>query len=253
MLNDTNYLIRLDDASTYMDFDKWNTIIEICKEHGIAPLIAIIPKCNDNEVMFGPEDIDQFDDFINNCLSANCSFALHGYTHELHNTNDNIIDVNQYAEYTGVSFSEQKKMIESGFEYLESKGIQDRFFVAPAHGFDHTTLAVLGSLSKDVVISDGYFNWPGYSDGLLWLPQQLWRPLSKEKRGLWTICLHPNNMTKEDISAFKAFIIKDNNNFLDFNFVANQEWKKLSYLDFFLSKMRIRWLKIKKFIIILLT
>lgn len=249
MLNDTNYLIRLDDASEYMNFDKWDAIMAIFKIHGIFPLIAMIPECCDNEVMFGPANPERYNSFIKECVSANCAFALHGYTHELHNTKNNILDVNQYAEYTDMSFSAQKTMIEKGFTYLESMGIKDRFFVAPAHGFDQNTLAVLQELSKDVVISDGYFNWPGYSNGLLWLPQQLWKPLNKPKRGVWTICLHPSNMSDDEITELNEFIIKEKDKFLSFKDIVNQEWKELSLFDFFISKMRVKWLRIKKIIL----
>jgi hypothetical protein len=50
------------------------------------------------------------------------------------------------------------------------------------------------------LIADGFYLRPVQRFGIVWVPQQIshfgWFPF-----GLWTVCLHPNNMSVEDIDA----------------------------------------------------
>ena len=43
------YLIRLDDASEYMNVDNWAMIEELLEKYGIKPIVGIIPKNEDKE------------------------------------------------------------------------------------------------------------------------------------------------------------------------------------------------------------
>lgn len=39
----SQYILRLDDASDYMDVKKWQRMEELLDRHGIKPLVGIIP------------------------------------------------------------------------------------------------------------------------------------------------------------------------------------------------------------------
>ena len=41
------YLIRLDDACPTMNFSRWRVIEEILDKYHIAPLVGIVPSCED--------------------------------------------------------------------------------------------------------------------------------------------------------------------------------------------------------------
>jgi len=43
---------------------------------------------------------------------------------------------------------------------------------------------------------------PFMCDNFYFIPQQLWKPVFK-KYGVWTICLHPDTMSYEDIESLK--------------------------------------------------
>jgi polysaccharide biosynthesis transport protein len=46
---------------------------------------------------------------------------------------------------------------------------------------------------------------PYWEHGMIWIPQQLWGPVEKE-RGLWTICIHANTATDEEVSQLEIFL-----------------------------------------------
>ena len=41
------YLIRLDDASEYMDVERWRHVECVLDKHGVKPLVGIIPENHD--------------------------------------------------------------------------------------------------------------------------------------------------------------------------------------------------------------
>ena len=63
----------------------------------------------------------------------------------------------------------KKKMIKKGLRLLRAKGLNPRFFAAPAHGFDLNTLKVLKDINFKC-ISDGFFAEACIRDGLTWIP-----------------------------------------------------------------------------------
>ena len=45
------YLIRLDDASEYMDLEKWTRISNLLDKYGIKPIFGIIPNNRDDTLI----------------------------------------------------------------------------------------------------------------------------------------------------------------------------------------------------------
>jgi hypothetical protein len=66
------------------------------------------------------------------------------------------------------------------------------------------TTGVLREVGMELV-SDGFAGGPFRKEGLVWIPQQLWGPVEKSS-GLWTICLHANSATEEEIGALECFL-----------------------------------------------
>ena len=46
------YLIRLDDASEYMDLDKWSRMEELLDKYNIKPIFGIIPDNQDPKLVY---------------------------------------------------------------------------------------------------------------------------------------------------------------------------------------------------------
>jgi len=45
------YLIRLDDASEFMDIDKWTTMEILLDNYRIKPIVGVIPDNNDGDLV----------------------------------------------------------------------------------------------------------------------------------------------------------------------------------------------------------
>jgi hypothetical protein len=100
---------------------------------------------------------------------------------------------------------EQRRRIRAGVKVLETNGLTAEAWVAPAHGFDLMTLQALRVESDIRLISDGFARRAYRREGFIWLPQQLWKARAM-RSGLWTICLHPNEMDQGQIGRLEAFL-----------------------------------------------
>ena len=46
----SQYILRLDDASDYMDVKKWQRMEELLDQYGIKPLVGVIPDNRDSSL-----------------------------------------------------------------------------------------------------------------------------------------------------------------------------------------------------------
>ena len=76
------YLLRLDDASEYMNHKNWNRMKKILDQYGIKPIFGIIPNNMDSGLMIYNKS-DCFWDKINEWIKQGWVPALHGYSHIL--------------------------------------------------------------------------------------------------------------------------------------------------------------------------
>lgn len=183
------YIIRLDDASEYMDFNKWNPYFELFDLYQIRPIIAVIPFNKDSKMIHDHPDGD-FWNKVRLWQDKGYHIALHGYEHLYKTSESGIIGMNQRSEFAGIDFVKQKHMLADGVRKFREEGISPEIFVAPAHSFDYKTLSAIKEVTNIRFISDGFYIRPVHKSGLNWIPQQLWEP-SEKSRGVWTICCHP--------------------------------------------------------------
>ena len=115
----------------------------------------------------------------------------------------------------------QREWVRSGIAKLSGEGLHPRIWVAPRHGFDPATLRALREAGIETV-SDGFAEAPFRAHGAMWIPQQLWEPLEK-RSGLWTICLHPNSVTDEQVRALESFLERFSSQFTSVDRVL-AEW-----------------------------
>jgi hypothetical protein len=66
--------------------------------------------------------------------------------------------------------------------------------MAPSHSFDALTLQALRAETDIEWLTDGLSYRPFSRLGFNWLPQQLGRIRRLVPPGVWTICLHPNEL-----------------------------------------------------------
>jgi hypothetical protein len=144
-------------------------------------------------------------------VERNCvDIAQHGYQHLLdrkpqHATHDEGSPLPpRRSEFAGYSFNEQLEKIQNGREILRARGLKTDYFFAPNHSFDFTTLRALRAASFTAV-SDGCALKPYQDRGLVFVPQQLWQPRWMPT-GVFTICLHSNEITPSHIRTIRRFL-----------------------------------------------
>ena len=207
------YLLRLDDACPTQDRQKWDAIEGVLRRHLIRPIVAIIPANADRSLMRDQPDTS-FWQRARSWESDGWMIALHGYSHSLRSSGRGMVPVGRRSEFVGLPRDEQRKRVREGVRLLAAQGITPEAWVAPAHGFDRFTLEALTAESAIRVISDSFARRPIVRHGFVWIPQQLWHP-REMARGLWTICLHPNEMNDTSIQNLDTFIAGRRTFFID--------------------------------------
>ena len=197
------YLVRFDDICPTMNWKIWGRIEAILLEHGVKPLLAVVPDNQDpNLVVRGPNP--DFWDRVLQLQDWGWTIGMHGYRHVYQTRKIDILGLKAWSEFTGLSHEEQEAKIAKGLEIFQREGIKPSMWVAPGHSFDEITVRALQRHDIDV-ISDGFFLRPVLYHGSVWIPQQLWhfRPFP---RGLWTVCYHHNTFQDKDLTQFEADI-----------------------------------------------
>jgi predicted deacetylase len=195
------YLLRFDDFCPTMNWAMWRAIEDILIDAHINPILAVIPANQDSKLHIQPPN-KMFWDEVRNWQSRGWTIGLHGYRHLYDSDDSGLIGKNRYSEFAGVCREEQTNRIIRALAIFHQEGVWPDLWVAPAHSFDQTTLALLRD--HDVgVVSDGLFLYPGLDrQGTFWIPQQL-SDFKSASFGIWTICLHPNWWTSAHLTGFK--------------------------------------------------
>lgn len=202
------YIWRMDDITPNMNWDNFWMFIELFRKYSIKPLLGIVPDNRDPQLVVHEANPDFWK--IMNGLQSNgvVEFAQHGYQH-LYVTQEGGLLGGKYgfklqSEFAGLPYDLQLKKISSGKKILENHGIYTDVWMAPSHSFDRTTLKALLDAGFKVV-TDGIALYPYSMEGLLFIPQQLWRPKSFPI-GVLTICLHINSSDYDDFRNIERFL-----------------------------------------------
>ena len=208
------YILRLDDASEYRDFEKWRRMAELLRKHNIKPIFGVIPDCKDPELMKYPKD-ESFWDTAQQWICEGWTPAMHGYQHLFKTCEGGLNPVNKFSEFAGVPYEEQAEQITKGYAILKSHKIITEIFFAPAHTYDNNTLKALYENTDIRIISDTVANDVYYKDGFYYIPQQSGcvRELPFK---IATFCYHPNTMSGADFDQLEYFLVKHKSQFINF-------------------------------------
>lgn len=201
------YLIRLDDASEYMDLEKWYKIERLLDEFSIRPIFGIIPKNEDPEMTDKYQRNTDFWNLVNKWIIKGWIPAMHGYEHKYVTEDGGINPVNKRSEFAGLSYKIQARKIREGYTGLKEHGIQPEIFFAPSHTFDLNTLKALYNETPIRIISDTIASDVYYRDQFYFIPQQSGRVRNLPFKTV-TFCYHPNTMCDEDFVRLKKFLQK---------------------------------------------
>lgn len=208
------YILRLDDASEFMNLDNWKRIEELLDKYGIKPIYGIIPANEDPE-LFKYGRVDGFWQLMREWGEKGWMPALHGFSHLFETNEGGINPVNDRSEYAGVSIERQKKKIREGYAILKKHDIEPIIFFAPAHTFDNNTLIALKEECPIRIISDTVANDIYFQDEFYYIPQQsgMCRKLPFK---VTTFCYHPNIMKDNDYKVLENFLKHYSSKFIDF-------------------------------------
>jgi predicted deacetylase len=184
-----------------MNWDIWSKIEAVLVEHAISPLLAVVPDNQDKKLVLVPARAD-FWDKVREWQSRGWSIGLHGYQHLYVTRDAGIIGIQRRSEFAALSAQAQADKLQRGIEILRRESIEPQLWIAPAHSFDSTTVDCLHRLGIKV-ISDGLAIAPHTdANGILWIPQQLWR-FRRRPFGVWTVCFHHNRWSDGQFEQFR--------------------------------------------------
>lgn len=229
------YIMRLDDASDYMDVAKWKRMEDLLDAYHIKPLVGVIPDNQDPSLIHTYPRNTAFSDILNRWKKKGWELALHGCYHTYTTHEGGINPVNQRSEFAGVSLPKQCEMIQHGLKVLKQYEITPRVFFAPSHTFDQNTLIALKKESDIRIISDTIANDVYYQDGFYFIPQQSGH-VRKLPFKITTFCYHPNIMEESSFSLLEKFL-KDNSSIFTKIEDITLSKRSLSLYDKFLRKL----------------
>lgn len=201
MTNRTECMIRLDDITPDMDWERFNQAREIFERYHIHPLIGVVPD-NQDANLHKKERKTEFWKIIRTLQSEGWEVAQHGTYHVYETENAGILGINPFSEFAGLSYEAQLHKLQAGKKILEENGIKTDIFMAPGHTYDKNTLKALKECGFKVV-TDGLYKEPYHEEEILFIPCRL-RGLKKPS-GIDTICLHTNLMSGKDMEELESF------------------------------------------------
>lgn len=223
------YLLRLDDASEYMDIEKWNRMADLLDYFKIYPIFGIIPQNRDRNLVGKYVWNSTFWEWVHQRINNGWTPAMHGYEHRYVTQDGGINPVNRKSEFAGLPYAVQCQKIKMGYEILKKRGIMPEIFFAPSHTFDENTLLALKDSTPIRIISDT-IAYDVYKNGEFWfVPQQSGR-VRKMPFSLVTFCYHPNTMLDSDFIELERFLSKYNDVFIDFESMTMRK-REIDFID----------------------
>lgn len=229
-----SYILRLDDASEYMDQEKWARMETLLDQYNIKPIYGVIPNNEDPELL-KYERIENFWEWMLSWKDKGWTPALHGYNHVYETEEGGINPVNFRSEFAGVSYERQCQKLGEGVRILQQHGINPEIFFAPSHTFDENTLRALEQETKiriisDTIADDVYYRWNFY-----FIPQQSGR-VRKLPFKTVTFCYHPNTMDDMSFAQLEEFLSEHQAKFTGFSKQMLKK-RKITIKDILLKKM----------------
>ena len=206
-----NVIFRFDDIHPFMDIDAFNFILNLADYCPESIMLCVIPDNKDKSLIKSNYIIPKYWEKLNLMESKGVTIGLHGLEHKLRFSKFSLLGLSKKSEYSGLAYSTQKEMILKGLSILSSKGLKPKFFAAPAHGFDETTLKVLNDINFKN-ISDGYTRNVCKKKGLTWIPLKSWSPRQKFLGSFNTVCIHLNKKNLSNVMVGILEIINQNKN-----------------------------------------
>ena len=227
------YFLRLDDASDYMDLDKWRRMEILLDKYGIKPIFGIIPKNADESIISKYDRNEDFWSLVHCWIQKGWIPAMHGYEHRYVTSDGGINPINKRSEFAGLLYDVQADKIRKGYQILVDNDIRPEIFFAPSHTFDENTLMAIKNETPIRVISDT-IAWDIYKKGDFYFVPQQSGSVRKLPFKTVTFCYHPNTMNDELYEGLERFLAKECNRFSSTIIVKE---RNASFVDSLIRKL----------------
>lgn len=208
----TKYIIRFDDITPGMAWQKFLPLKTYLEKNQIKCILGVVPDSKD--VSLDVEPINKkFFTQVRAWQAYGDTIAQHG-THHVYTTDDpGILEINRRSEFAGHDYDYQLDLLSQGQKILRDESIYSSCFMAPSHSFDYFTLRALTDIGFES-ITDGYGFYPYREGKILMIPQLSSVPFNIGF-GYATICLHINTITPARLNDLRKFLVKNRQHIVD--------------------------------------
>ena len=233
--------VRMDDITPDMNWENFRFFQKLFEEAGIEPLLGIVPD-NRDENLHKEESHQDFYEVMKDLQKQGWVLSMHGCHHIYSTKKGGIFPLNNFSEFAGVSYTEQKKMLEEGKQSLLNNGIVTDIFMAPAHSYDKNTLRALKELGF-TRLTDGFGKKPYTYKGLTFYPISFRLDKSlKQKSGYTTMVLHANTITEKDKERYTRIFKEHGKDMISYSEYLEAEAEKRGLLgrgkEFIMAKVK---------------
>lgn len=221
--------VRMDDITSDMDWERFLSFKEILDTYGIRPLIGVVPD-NGDENLHRAKEAGNFWEYIKELQDKGWLIALHGYRHTYTTSKGGLFPLNNFSEFAGIPFEEQKDMLKQGTEVLARHGIATDIFMAPAHSYDKNTLKALKELGYKK-ITDGFGNYPYRWQGIVFYPISFLISRSlKKKNGYTTMVVHANEVDEAGMEKYRKLFEEYQSSFISYDAYLKEKIRTRGFL-----------------------
>jgi hypothetical protein len=215
------FVIRLDDICPTMDHEKFARARQHFDAAGVRPLMGVVPDNQDPDLQIDAAD-PAFWTTMRALRAKGWSLSQHGYRHLIHTADPGLLGITPRSEFAGRPVDAQRDDLAAGQAILAGEGLATDIFMAPFHSYDAATLSALRALGF-TTLTDGYGLFPWRENGLRFVPQLFERPVHFGI-GIYTLCLHLNNMRMDEIDALGRWLMDNSARIIGFEQASGRVW-----------------------------
>ncbi|MDE5909983.1 MAG: DUF2334 domain-containing protein [Lachnospiraceae bacterium] len=221
--------VRLDDITPDMDWERFFKFKALLDRYQVKPLIGVVPENRDDNLKKQssnkPED---FWNYVKDLEKDGWTLAMHGVHHLYTTGKGGIFPLNNFSEFAGLPFAQQKDMLLRGKQRLEERGVKTEIFMAPAHSYDRNTLKALKETGFTAV-TDGFGNYPYLWRGLKFYPISFHLSSTfQKKKGFSTMVVHTDTIVEEDLQRYESYFQNKNIEWISFREYIDQPARRIT-------------------------
>ena len=231
ILDNTGFLIRLDDIAENMNWDLMEQATNLFDKFEIKPVLGIIPNNKDPELLSYPKKNINFWEQVRAWKNKGWEIAMHGNNHVYDKfcSKSDYLGLGGNSEFCSHTYDNQLEKIKYGLDKFNNENIKIKTFFAPNHTFDDNTLLALKNCGITEIV-DGYGLMPYEENGIKFIPQLFYKMFALPF-GIQTFQIHLNYFKQDDFDKLKKFIELNSKKMITYD----QAISKLN--NNFLSKM----------------